>query len=372
MTRIEVIPLRGVPEVTAGDDLAALVVDACGATGVALRDGDVVCAAQKVVSKSEGRLRPLPPGDPHEARRAVARDQAVRVVADSPTVLVVETRHGLVCANAGVDASNLPVGTVALLPDDPDASAARLRAGLASRAGVDVGVVVTDTFGRPWRRGQTDVAIGCAGITPLRDERGATDRSGRVLDVTVVALADELAAAADLARGGKADGTPFVLVRGARVAGDGSGRDLVRPPDEDLFRVGGAQPVVQALRLPPVPARFDDRPVPAEVVAEARAAARGAADPPLRAERVAPGEAAGLTGTRGAPLLLRLAPGGEDPVGWATAGAGLHTLRVVLAAHGAASIWLAPSRGAGGGELGILAAGFPATRADPGRHGPLP
>lgn len=380
MSRLEVIPLRGVGEVGAGTDLAALLLDACATTGVTLRDGDVMCVAQKVVSKAEGRLRRLPPGaDPHATRRQIAREQAVRVVVDSPQVLVVETPHGFVCANAGVDASNLPAGTVALLPEDPDASAARLRAAVRRRAGVDIGVVVTDTFGRPWRLGLTDVAIGCAGIAPLRDERGTTDRSGQVLETTVVAVADELAATADLARHGKAGGAPFVLVRGAAAAGEGAARELVRPAAEDLFRVGGPHPVVQALRLPPPPQRFDPRPVPAEVLQAGRDAARHAATPPLRTERVAPADlppAATPPVADDAPLLLRLQAGGHDRVAWAAAGAGLHALRVALAAHGVASVWLPPGPAGGrttgtGAEdrpepaaaaaMGVLAAGFPAS-----------
>jgi coenzyme F420-0:L-glutamate ligase / coenzyme F420-1:gamma-L-glutamate ligase len=235
---LEVTPLPGVPEVRTGDDLTGLLLDACQRAGLTLADGDVVCVAQKIVSKAEAATVTVDPTEPtSEARRRIAREQAVRVVADTPHVLIVETEHGFICANAGVDASNLPAGTLALLPEDPDASARRLAEGVRTRAGARIGVIVTDTFGRPWRMGQTDVAIGVAGIAPLRDERGGPDRSGRELDVTVVAVADELAAAADLVRR-KADGAPFVVVRGADVDPDdgGSARALVRPADEDLFR----------------------------------------------------------------------------------------------------------------------------------------
>lgn len=235
---ITILPLPGVPDVEAGDDLAELILAACERAGVRLRDEDVVCVAQKVVSKSEGATVELPDDEPPEAaRRRIARDRAARIVADTPHVLIVETHHGLICANAGIDASNMPPGTLGLLPEDPDASARRLVDRLGALTGATVGVIVTDTFGRPWRMGQTDVAIGVAGVAPLRDERGGADMSGRTLDVTVVAVADELAAAADLARR-KADGTPFVVVRGAEVEPDTEAtvRDLLRPAEEDLFR----------------------------------------------------------------------------------------------------------------------------------------
>ncbi len=236
MSRVEVIGLAGVPEVTEGDDLVALLLRACAETGVTLRDGDVVCVAQKVVSKAEGATIPVGSDDPQQARRRVAREEAVRIVADTPHVLITETRHGFVCANSGVDASNVAEGELVLLPEDPDRSAAAIAEGVREGTGARIGVIVTDTFGRPWRMGQTDVAIGVAGLRPLRDERGGHDRHGRTLEVTVVAVADELAAAADLARR-KADGTPFVLVRGAAATpGSGTARELVRPADEDLFR----------------------------------------------------------------------------------------------------------------------------------------
>lgn len=223
-----------------GDDLTAAVLDAATDAGVELADGDVLCIASKVVSKVEGAFVDLPEHpDRHEQRRILARREAVRVVADTPWVLVVETTHGFVCANAGIDTSNVEDDRALLLPDDPDASAARLRNDLRDRAGVDLGIVVTDTFGRPWRLGQTDVAIGAAGIEVLRDERGTEDLTGRTLEVTLIAVADEIAAAADLVRR-KADGVPFVLVRGLQVAGDATGADLLRPADEDVFRSGEA------------------------------------------------------------------------------------------------------------------------------------
>lgn len=232
---ITLVPVTGLGEIGQGEDLAAVIGDA-----VELRDGDVVVISQKIVSKSEGALVwPSPDEDPILARRRVAREQGRRVVAETPHVLIVETRHGLVCANAGVDASNVPGGALALLPADPDASAQSIRSRLATLAGVDVAVLISDTFGRPWRLGQTDVAIGVAGMHPIRDERGGRDRQGRVLDVTEVAVADELAGAADLTRR-KGDGVPVVVVRGFthdRYEGGGA-RDLVRPPEQDLFARG--------------------------------------------------------------------------------------------------------------------------------------
>lgn len=232
---VTILPVRGIGEVGLGDDLAGLVADL-----ITLEPGDVVVIAQKVVSKAEGAVAGANPGeDPFEARRRLAREQARRVVADTPWVLVTETTHGLVCANGGIDASNAPEGQYVLLPDDSDASARRIREGLRARTGFDVPVVVTDTFGRPWRMGQTDVAIGLSGLAPIRDERGGTDRAGKALDVTEAAVADELAAAADLVRG-KADGVPVVVVRGWEATPDDDAgiADLVRPSSDDLFPRG--------------------------------------------------------------------------------------------------------------------------------------
>lgn len=233
---ITLVPVEGLPEIRPGDDLAALV-----AAHATLADGDVLVVAQKIVSKAEGALVTVPAGiDGTDFRASVVRREAVRIVADAPWTVIVETRHGFVCANAGVDASNVDGDQLVLLPEDPDASARRLRAALAERLGVTVGVVVTDTFGRPWRVGQTEVAIGLAGVPALRDERGGHDRAGRPLSVTEVALADELAAAADLVRR-KADGIPVVIVRGLRDGVDderASARDLVRPAATDLFPRG--------------------------------------------------------------------------------------------------------------------------------------
>jgi coenzyme F420-0:L-glutamate ligase / coenzyme F420-1:gamma-L-glutamate ligase len=246
VSALTILPVTGLPEIRPGDELAELI-----AAVADLRDGDVVVVAQKVVSKAEGALVAVPPGEDRAAARTrLAKEHAVRILVEAPWTVVVETRHGLVCASAGIDASNVAPGLLALLPDDPDASARRLRAGLRRHAGVDVAVVVTDTFGRPWRMGQTDVAIGLAGLTAIRDERGRPDRFGMRMEVTEVAVADEIAAAADLARE-KADGVPVVLVRGLpwRPDEQASAADLQRSPATDLFPRGRGM-VADALAIP--------------------------------------------------------------------------------------------------------------------------
>lgn len=226
---VELIPVEGLPEVRAGDDLVALLADPLRRLGA--RGGDVVAVTQKMVSKAEGRVVP-DAGD----REAWVALEARRMVARRGDLMIAETRHGFVCANAGVDASNVPEGSIALLPEDPDGSADRIREGLGRELPGPVGVVVTDTFGRPWRRGLVNVAIGCAGLPALVDLRGTVDHGGRVLEATVVALADEVAAAAGLVMA-KSSRVPAVLVRGVTAeAPAGSAVDLVRPPEEDLFR----------------------------------------------------------------------------------------------------------------------------------------
>lgn len=237
---LTVHPVPGLPEVLPGDDLAGLIADALAAAGLVLADGDVLVVAQKVVSKAEGALVPVPAGeDPTAARRRIALATARRVLVAAP-VAVVETAHGFVCANAGLDASNAPAGHLVALPVDPDASARQLCAALHVRTGARVAVIVSDTFGRPWRLGQTDVAIGAAGIAALRDERGEADRDGRTLEVTTAAVADEVAGAADLVRR-KGDGSAVVLVRGLVHDPDettAGAAALVRPAEQDLFRRG--------------------------------------------------------------------------------------------------------------------------------------
>jgi len=236
---LSVHPLRGVGDIHAGDDLGAvLAAAATSADGTtAMQDGDCVVVTQKIVSKAEGRSVALDRSEPGRHRRALIEAESERVLRRRGDLLISETRHGFVCANAGVDASNVPEGTVTLLPVDADRSAGRIRSTLARRAGVDVAVIVTDTFGRPWREGVCDVAIGVAGIAAVVDLRGTNDAGGRPLEVTEVAVADEIAAAADLVMG-KSRGVPAAVVRGLDPAWfvDSSVRRLVRRPSEDLFR----------------------------------------------------------------------------------------------------------------------------------------
>jgi coenzyme F420-0:L-glutamate ligase/coenzyme F420-1:gamma-L-glutamate ligase len=229
---IQLLPVEGLPEVRPGDDLATLIAGA-----VELADGDVVVVTQKVVSKAEGRLVAVDPDDPL-AHKALVEEESVRVLRRRDDLIISETRHGFVCANAGVDRSNLAEGVAALLPRDPDRSARRIRDRLRSAAGVEVGVIVADTFGRPWRKGLTDVAIGVAGIAAVVDLRGTADAGGQELQVTEVAVADELAGAAELVMG-KADGIPVAIARGVDPTWlrEGSvSAEIVRPAAEDLFR----------------------------------------------------------------------------------------------------------------------------------------
>lgn len=239
---LAVLPVEGVPEVTAGADLAGLIATAATAAGgPGLADGDVVVVTSKVVSKAEGRVVPVDADDPL-SHKPVVEAEAVRVLRRRGDLVITETRHGFVCANAGVDLSNVARGFAVLLPEDPDRSARRLRDGLRARAGVEVGVVVSDTFGRTWRRGVTDVAIGTAGVATVVDLRGTKDAYGRELMVTEVCVADEVASAAELVMG-KSTGIPAAVVRGLdesylRRGHDPGGAlsDIVRRPDEDLFR----------------------------------------------------------------------------------------------------------------------------------------
>jgi coenzyme F420-0:L-glutamate ligase / coenzyme F420-1:gamma-L-glutamate ligase len=230
---LTVIPVTGIGEVVPGDDLAAIVLDAMAGAGVSLVDGDVVVVTHKVVSKAEGRLVDAPTDDDY---RAVVLAESAEVLRRRGSMVIAVTRHGFVCANAGVDRSNVPGAAAALLPVDPDRSANTLRVRWERATGARLAVVVSDTFGRPWRRGLTDVAIGVSGIDPILDLKGTTDGSGRALEVTEVAVVDEIAAAADLVMG-KATGIPVAVVRGLEWArGDGRAVDLVRPVAEDLFR----------------------------------------------------------------------------------------------------------------------------------------
>jgi len=243
---VRVIGLPEIPELDAGDDLAALLVEAAERIG-GLEPGDVLVVAQKAVSKVEGRVVDLANVEPTERARELAGDgdprrvevilrEAREVVRSRPPLVITETQHGFVCASAGVDASNAKgPDTLVLLPLDPDASAGRLRERIAKLTGVAVGVVVSDSFGRAWRQGTTDVALGVAGLEALRDFRGKQDGVGYEMHATQIAVADEIAGAAELVMG-KTDGVPAAVVRGVQVEGSGSGRDLLMPRERDLFR----------------------------------------------------------------------------------------------------------------------------------------
>jgi coenzyme F420-0:L-glutamate ligase / coenzyme F420-1:gamma-L-glutamate ligase len=426
-SRLEVTALPTTRRFQAGDDLAEALVAAADRAGVAFQAGDVVCVASKVVSLVEGGTVDLPGDDPQAARRQLAREQATRVVADTPWVLVTETPQGFVCANGGVDASNVDDGTALLLPEDPDASAARLHRSLTALTGVEVGVVVTDTFGRPWRLGQTDVALGVAGTPALRDERGGVDLAGRLLEVTEAAVADEVAGAADLVRT-KASGTPFVLVRGLAGGPPGRGADLVRPAGQDLFRAGGPTAVELAVAGRRTVRRFDPgREVPPAVLrAGVEAAATAPAphhtrpwrfvqltpttrstlldamatrweadlqadglDPRRIADRLARSDAI----LRAAPTLLAAFVVLDGSHGYPDArrrtaerdlfvlsgGAALQNLQVVLAGHGVGAAWISSTAFCGPTvrdaldlddrwePLGMVAIGYPAGDAPPPR-----
>lgn len=231
---LEILPVTGIGEVSPGDDLAGMLAGAVRPHHPV--SGDVLVVTHKVVSKAEGALAVLPDDGP-DAHREVVEREAVRVLRRRGPLVIAETRHGFICANAGVDRSNTAPGTAVLLPEDPDRSARRIRDRLGAELGVFVAVIISDTFGRPWRRGLVDVAIGVAGIAPILDLRGSADSWGRSLEVTEINVADELAAAADLVMG-KATGVCAALVRGyPATEGKGSiGTDVVRPPREDLFR----------------------------------------------------------------------------------------------------------------------------------------
>jgi coenzyme F420-0:L-glutamate ligase/coenzyme F420-1:gamma-L-glutamate ligase len=237
MTRLSLWAVEGMGEIRPGDQLGELVADACvGPPNGPLEDGDVLVVTQKVVSKAEGRLVPVDPDDPLSHKELVEQE-AARVLRRRGDLVITETRHGFVCANSGVDLSNVERGQAALLPLDSDRSARRVRNIVRARLGVSVGVVVSDTFGRPWRKGLTDVAIGVAGIAGVVDLRGTEDALGRPMQVTEVAVADEVASAAELVMG-KASGCPVAVVRGldASWLRDASVRELIRDPQEDLFR----------------------------------------------------------------------------------------------------------------------------------------
>jgi coenzyme F420-0:L-glutamate ligase/coenzyme F420-1:gamma-L-glutamate ligase len=247
--QVRIIPVAGLPEFSPGDDVPALILEAAERQGSPLEAGDVLVVTQKIVSKAEGRVVSLDDVEPSDEAVRLAGEtekdprlvelilrESARIVRQAGPVLITETRHGFVCANAGIDASNVDLGYVALLPEDPDASASAIRIALRERAGVEVAVVISDTFGRPWREGHTNVAVGISGMEAFVDYVGQTDPHGNELRVSTLAVADELAAAAELVMG-KLDGVPVAIVRGYEYPkGCGAARDMVRPPERDLFR----------------------------------------------------------------------------------------------------------------------------------------
>ncbi|GAA5112190.1 coenzyme F420-0:L-glutamate ligase [Pseudonocardia adelaidensis] len=371
---ITVLPVRGLPEFRPGDDLAG----ALAAAAPWLEDGDVVVVTSKVFSKAEGRLVPAP-ADP-EARDALRRElvdaETERVLARRGRTLIVAGKLGIVQAAAGVDGSNVRRDELALLPADPDASAARLRADLRRLRGVDVAVVVTDTMGRTWRVGQTDVAIGSAGLPVLHRYEGTHDAEGNELLVTEVALADELAAAADLVKG-KLGGLPVAVVRGLHPVDDGStARDLVRPVEEDLFSLGTEEAIAQgrreALLLPRDVHDFGDDPVDEAALRRAVGVALAASAAPVRFAWVRdPARRAAFLDAVGAEdeppeLVVVLGDGspGED--------AAVQAFLVAVAAEGLGARWTATDAVDAVGDvppglrpLGVAAVGVPAEPLQP-------
>lgn len=227
-----VFPVTGIGEISPGDDIAGMIVEAVTGGEIGFEDGDIVVITHKIVSKAEGQIREIPDETTY---RQLVEDEAVSIIRRRGDLVIAQTRHGFICANAAVDRSNVERGYAILLPVDPDRSAHRIRILMERQANVSLGVVITDTFGRPWRRGLTDVAIGISGLPSVVDLRGTTDSHGNTLEVTEVAVVDEIAGAADLVMG-KATGVPAAVVRGLEFSGDGRVADLIRPPSEDLFR----------------------------------------------------------------------------------------------------------------------------------------
>ena len=237
MARLMAWSVEGIGEIVPGQQLGDIIVEACSAEpNGPLRDNDVLIVTQKIVSKAEGRLVPIDPDDPL-SHKVLVEQEAARIVRRRGDLIITETKHGFVCANSGIDLSNVERGYAALLPLDSDRSARRIRDIVRAKLGVTVGVIVSDTFGRPWRKGLTDVAIGVAGIAGVLDLRGTEDALGRVMQVTEVAIADELASTGELVMG-KSNGVPVAVIRGADPAWfrDSSMDEIVRPPSEDLFR----------------------------------------------------------------------------------------------------------------------------------------
>jgi coenzyme F420-0:L-glutamate ligase/coenzyme F420-1:gamma-L-glutamate ligase len=381
-TSYTVHAVAGIPEIGPGDDLAALISAAVTESGLGLRDGDILCVTSKILSKAEGRVVRA------DDREAAIDAEMVRLVARRGPTRIVQTRHGFVMAAAGVDASNTPAGTVLLLPEDPDGSARDIADALRERFGVSVGVVVTDTFGRPWREGQTDVAIGCAYIDALMDHRGTTDAFGNELQVTAAATADELAGAGEVVKG-KADGVPVAVIRGLGglvTAEPGLGvRPLIRSAENDMFSLGTTEAMREGVLRRRTTQWFASDPVPPDSVRRAVAAALTAPSPEdgtapwrfvlLESETARKSFASAL-----ADSVLERAPYLVVPCLIATAlpstdfliaslGAAVENFLVTLAAEGIGSTWANPDPGAvrellalpdGWEPLGVIAIGKPA------------
>ncbi|MFI7675281.1 coenzyme F420-0:L-glutamate ligase [Actinophytocola sp. NPDC049390] len=332
--KVEILPVEGLPEFRPGDDLSGAIANAARW----LRSGDIVVVTSKIVSKVEGRLVRVP-ADPEErdrARRRLVFEESVRIIARKARTLITENHLGIVQAASGIDASNVAADELALLPADPDASALALRRGLAERLGVEVAVVITDTMGRAWRVGQTDAAIGSSGLRVLHGYRGQVDRQGNELAVTEIAVADEVAAAADLVKG-KLGALPVAVVRGLEIGSDTStARELVRPVEEDLFRMGTEEAIAQgrreaALLGPSGP--FTDEPVAEDVLRDALAATLAVAD--VRLAHVS---------DQRKRLLDELSVDAQEVVLVAgdafEAGAAVRNLVIALAAEGLGAVWV--------------------------------
>ncbi|WP_328339956.1 coenzyme F420-0:L-glutamate ligase [Micromonospora sp. NBC_00421] len=353
--RLEILPVRGIGDVTEGDDLAVLI----GTAAPWLRDGDVLVVTSKIVSKAEGRLVDVPADGPERlaARDEILAAETARVVATRGQTRIVQTHHGFVMASAGIDASNVDKTRLVLLPVDPDASARELRAALRDRYRVDVAVIVSDTMGRPWRNGLTDVALGVAGMAAIRDHRGEVDPYGNELQLTQMAVVDELAGAGELIKG-KCDQVPVAVVRGylptTRPADDGPGAAaLVRESALDLFSLGTAEATAAGLRAAatladgPGGAPADPATVDRAIAAVAEVVAPGTTFTQITDDEVRAGLAATVDGwPAGATgLVLGAAPTPVDRPDLVRFGADLHRLRIALAAEGIASALLPPPTG---------------------------
>ena len=333
---LEILPVRGIGDVTAGDDLAELI----GSAAPWLRDGDVLVVTSKIVSKAEGRLVEVPADGPERdaARELILVSETARVVARRGSTAIVQTHHGFVMASAGIDAPNVDKTHLALLPADPDGSARALRAGLLGR-GLDVGVIISDTMGRAWRNGLTDVAVGAAGVQPFRDHRGETDPYGNELQLTEMAVIDELAAAGELVKG-KMDQVPVAVVRGYPGAGrrDGPGAAAVlRSAAEDMFSLGTAEARAQGLRDAAVLHDGSQLALPGRPVDPA-AVDRAVT---LVADLIAPGTTivpAETIPDNGATAALHIAARNTSPVACMRLGADVHRLRAALAAEGVRTV----------------------------------